>query len=222
MIWHSDKPQYQKECCEKISSIMENLQENGHKQEWFQAFIYVFNLHWNKVDNYRIDKFLMFLRMMFAQLVKYVKATSYSESALKWYQETIYQVINGSQKQAETAQGIALQICDIFVQELNNVDKDASLDQLAGLLQPFLRNLAQLPSCELRERLIDKVFYPVLENNTTEKAPESEDEEEVMKRKEKHHRTVDGGKLPPKTQKEIEDMLNQKYVFSGFNILIYA
>ena len=32
-----------------------------------------------------------------------------------------------------------------------------------------------------------------------------------MKRKEKHHRTVDGGKLPPKTQKEIEDMLNQKY-----------
>jgi hypothetical protein len=123
---------------------------------------------------------------------------------------------------AEAAQGIALQICDIFVQELNNVDKDASLEQLASLLQPFLRSLAQLSSCELRERLIEKVFYPVLENNTTEKAVDSEEEEEAMKRKEKHHRTVDGGKLPPKTQREIEDMLNQKYVFSGFNILIYA
>ena len=108
------------------------------------------------------------------------------------------------------------------MQELNNVDKDASLEQLASLLQPFLRNLAQLSSCELRERLIEKVFYPVLENNTTEKAVDSEEEEEAMKRKEKHHRTVDGGKLPPKTQREIEDMLNQKYVFSGFNILIYA
>lgn len=42
---------------------MENLQEGAQKQEWFQAFLYIFNLHWNKVDNFRIDKFLMFLRL---------------------------------------------------------------------------------------------------------------------------------------------------------------
>ena len=29
-----------------------------------------------------------------------------------------------------------------------------------------------------------------------------------MAKKEKYHRTVDGGKLPPKTQKEIREMLN--------------
>jgi hypothetical protein len=33
---------------------------------------------------------------------------------------------------------------------------------------------------------------------------------------------VDGGKMPPKTVKEITEMVNQKYIFSGFNILIYA
>ena len=37
-----------------------------------------------------------------------------------------------------------------------------------------------------------------------------------------HHRTVDGGKLHPRTKAEIQAMLDQKYVFSGFNILIYA
>ena len=33
---------------------------------------------------------------------------------------------------------------------------------------------------------------------------------------------MDGGKLPPKTVKEINSMLNEKYIFSAFNILIYA
>lgn len=41
-----------------------------------------------------------------------------------------------------------------------------------------------------------------MENNKTEE-PESSDSEE-MERLEKHHRYVDGAKLPPKTQKEIE------------------
>jgi len=37
-----------------------------------------------------------------------------------------------------------------------------------------------------------------------------------------YHRHVDGGKLNPRTVKEIEGILNTKYIFSAFNILIYA
>jgi hypothetical protein len=60
-----------------------------------------------------------------------------------------------------------------------------------------------------------------MENNKTERDESSTDEEE-MAQKEKYHRTVDGGKLPPRTQKEIEDLLKRKFMFSGFNNLIYA
>lgn len=67
---------------------------------------------------------------------------------------------------------------------------------------------------------MDKIFKPLLENNKTVQQ-ESEDEEEMQK-KENYHRYVDGGKLPPKTVKEINQMINQKYVFAAFNILIYA
>ena len=62
VVWHSDKPQYQQSCCEKIASIMNQLQTSEHKKIWFEGFIHIFNLHWDKVDNYRIDKYLMFLR----------------------------------------------------------------------------------------------------------------------------------------------------------------
>ena len=102
---------------------------------------------------------------------------------------------------------------------MNKVDNQVSLDNLAAILQPFLGSLALISNGELKERIIDQIFNPLLENNKT--VTESDDEEELAKR-EKHHRLVDGGKLPPRTVKEINEMLNQKYIFSGFNILIYA
>lgn len=139
---------------------------------------------------------------------------------MSWYQVLIKKLFLNSQKQANTATGIPLQICDVFLKEMNKVDNLVSLDNLAAILDPFLGSLALISNGELKERIIDQIFNPLLENNKTIK-DESEDEEEMAK-KEKYHRFVDGGKLPPKTVKEINAMLNEKYIFSGFNILIYA
>ena len=68
---------------------------------------------------------------------------------------------------AETASGILLQISDIFVQEMNKVDSDAPLETLAYLLQPFLKSLGAITNKELKERISDNIFKPILENNKT-------------------------------------------------------
>jgi hypothetical protein len=39
------------------------------------------------------------------------------------------------------ASGIPLQICDVFLPELNKAGAEMSLDTLASLLQPFLHSL---------------------------------------------------------------------------------
>jgi hypothetical protein len=72
------------------------------------------------------------------------------------------------------------------------------LEILVKVLDPFLRALGKLTNGELKERINDNIFRPLLENNKTVKE-ESSDDEEAMAKKEKWHRTVDGGKLPPKT-----------------------
>ena len=93
------------------------------------------------------------------------------------------------------------------MQEFNKVDAEgASLENISQILGPFLKSLAHLPNGELKERIIDNIFKPILENNKT--VHEDSDDEEVMAKKEKYHRTIDGGKLPPKTVKEINQMLN--------------
>lgn len=74
MYWHSDKLAYQRETAIKITSIMKDLDgPRERKRAWFEAFLYIFNKHWNIVDNFRIDKYLMFLRHQFNALFEFLK-----------------------------------------------------------------------------------------------------------------------------------------------------
>ena len=57
---------YQKECALKIAAVMGKLDTDSKKKLWFEQFLYIFNIHWDKVDNFRIDKYLMFLRFQLA------------------------------------------------------------------------------------------------------------------------------------------------------------
>jgi len=84
------------------------------------------------------------------------------------------------QGSANAAAGVLLQICDIFVQEVNKVDSDASLETLAELLDPFLEGLGSIENKEVKERISDNIFKPLLENNKTIKET-SDDEEELAK-----------------------------------------
>mmetsp|Transcript_7710 Transcript_7710/g.12934 ORF Transcript_7710/g.12934 Transcript_7710/m.12934 type:complete len:296 (+) Transcript_7710:242-1129(+) len=151
----------------------------------------------------------------------FLKEFSYSEPLVKWYHSIIFNVFMNSQKQENAVVGIPLQICDVIVEEMNKVDPDAPLEVICAILQPILDSLGLLISGELKERVIEKIFTPLMENNKTEVDGSSTDEEEMEKR-EKYHRLVDGGKMHPRTQREIEKMLKRKYIFPCFNNLIYA
>lgn len=97
-------------------------------------------------------------------------------------------------EEVQTSKGIPLQICDIFLQELNKVDsQDISNTNLSSLLEPFLVALAKCKNVILIQRIKDKIFLPLLENNTTEKLTDNEIEDGG------NEKYYDGGKLPPKT-----------------------
>ena len=81
-FWHSDKAQYQSELAQKIAKLFTQIGEvhGVDKQKvWFEAFLYISNLHWDKVDNYRIDKYLMFLRYQLNEVLQFLKAHEYND-----------------------------------------------------------------------------------------------------------------------------------------------
>lgn len=129
----------------------------------------------------------------------------------------------------EVSKGIPLQVCDVFLQELNKVDSEnISFQNLAGLLQPFLSAIANCKNRILIQRLDEKVFSPLLENNITPEAKGSDDEDTDESSTEINYdpklgkKWVDGGKLHPKTFKEVQALIDQRFHFPNFNILLYA
>ena len=101
------------------------------------------------------------------------------------------------------SKGIPLQISDVFLQELNKVDAEGiSYLNLATLLEPFLYALGNCSNTILLQRLREKVFAPLLENNVTPEEKEQEDTDDSsaeINYDPKKGKWVDGGKLPPKT-----------------------
>jgi hypothetical protein len=66
------------------------------------------------------------------------------------------------------SKGIPLQICDVFLQELNKVDgEEISFKHLSSVLDPFLNGLANCRHRILVQRIKEKIFLPLLENNIT-------------------------------------------------------
>ncbi len=75
VFWHSDKSVYQRDTALKIAKLFSQLEKisKDRQKAWFEAFAYIFNMHWDKVDNYRIDKYLLFLRFQINEVLSFLK-----------------------------------------------------------------------------------------------------------------------------------------------------
>ena len=75
------------------------------------------------------------------------------------------------------SKGIPLQICDVFLNELNNSDgAEISYESISILLEPFLKTLANSPNIMILSRIKEKIFTPILENNITLEEDDKEEE----------------------------------------------
>lgn len=225
-FWHSDKLAYQATVAEKIAKLLTQMGEKHgleKQKQWIDAFFYIFNLHWDKVDNYRIDKYLMFVRYQLNELLRLLKKHSYdSESVLDWFGAHLKRLFLDENF---VSKGIPLQICDVFLQELNKVDAETlSYKDLAGLLEPFLYAMGNCRNHILLDRIEEKVFEPMLVNNVTPEEENSDDtdDSEINYNPNLGKKWVDGGKLHPKTQKEVQKLIDQRFHFPSFNILLYS
>ena len=64
---------------------------------------------------------------------------------------------------------------------------------------------------------------PILDNNVVEDS-ESEDDanDSALNPQQPDGTWLDGGKLHPRTQKEVNKLVSRKFYFPGFNILLFA
>ena len=99
LFWHADKMVYQRDTAIRVSNLMKlipdtedaneikggsRLEFPQKKKQWFESMLYIFNKHWERVDNFRIDKFLMLVRWNFNALFSELKSCDYPKSDIEW------------------------------------------------------------------------------------------------------------------------------------------
>merc|ERR1719189_472444 len=87
--WMSDKPLVQEELAESISSMVAIFQNSQNSIGFIRAFAKTFQREWNRVDRWRMDKTMMFVRRFLRQSLKQIANADWEESLLESYVEVI-------------------------------------------------------------------------------------------------------------------------------------
>lgn len=143
----------------------------------------------------------MLVRQVFNKLFQLLSASAYAKFDLNWLTEALGALFSWNSNL--NAQGLLLQICDVYIPELGKVDEKVSFETLATLLTPFLHSLATTESFPLRERIFDNIFNPLLSSNITEVASSDEDESD-----DPAFTYVDGGKMSKSSRAAVKELIN--------------
>lgn len=111
------------------------------------------------------------------------------------------------------------------MKELTKVDREEiSCEQIAAILQPFLRCYAQVRNPDLNNRIKIAVFLPILEENKTKEDAESEEDDYIRTAKDgsTYIDYVKKDKERIKRDPEIKELIRTDFEFPNFNIVFYA
>lgn len=70
-LWHSDKPLVQHACAENIALLIHAPEKDQHRALLLKCMLQVFAREWIKIDHWRLDKFMAFIRKLAFQSLRF-------------------------------------------------------------------------------------------------------------------------------------------------------
>ena len=163
---------------ERLSAIVITLPDNVSKL-YFQAFVQTMRREWFKIDQHRMDKFLMLVRKFYVAHILRLQRGGWNTKEIKaagafWLKEVLLP------EDTLVASGFAYHIADLFFVELSEVckkeytapeesetagnvenDRVPSGKAIHGLIEPFGIALARTRDRSMVRRLQQGVFEPI-------------------------------------------------------------
>lgn len=164
-FWHSDKPRYQEVLATKIANFTDMIKKEEHVLMWVRYFFKCICLHWDRIDTWRINKYLSLIRKQLVVVFKHLQKTLVTNpERIKEYMDAIYEE---SLKDKDVPLGVGMQMADIYIEEMSKCfDKqELTHERVTQLLNPFLQALGKAQQLVLFQRIKEKVFVKLLECN---------------------------------------------------------
>ncbi|NXF96715.1 RRP1B protein, partial [Eubucco bourcierii] len=141
-VWMQDKPLLQEELVNNISQLIHVIQNTETRHLFIQTFWQTVNREWNGIDNLRLDKFYMLMRMVLRQSFEVLKRNEWDERLIEPLLQLLMKEIMDPDSSAPT--GIKFHFIDIYLNELAKVGaKELTADQNLKFIEPFCKFAAK-------------------------------------------------------------------------------
>ncbi|PNF29984.1 hypothetical protein B7P43_G06966 [Cryptotermes secundus] len=161
-MWMADKPLVQEELAEKISHLVHCFNKTDLAITFIQCFYSTMVTEWNSIDQFRYDKFLMFVRRFLRQTFEFCRKCNWNAEVIQEVCKGFSATILSIQPSVTSEQpgSLVMHFCDIYLQELSKVSRgELPVDMLTTFLHPFICYLAEQENGRLRNKVESDIFH---------------------------------------------------------------
>ena len=179
-FWMSDKPLVQEELAEAISSLIHTFDmEKEAVIEFIKGGLVTEAREWTGIDQWRMDKFMMFLRRFLRQIFNFLAKTQWER--VPAIQAVFSQAVISNK---EAALGFRLHFTDVFLEELAKIGgENLKSEVILALVEPFASQLVDQNGDErLAKHIVERIFQHLMRQSdvgiASEEALDGDDDEE--------------------------------------------
>ncbi|NXH83642.1 RRP1B protein, partial [Edolisoma coerulescens] len=141
-MWMQDKPLLQEELAANISQLIHVFQNTEARHLFIQTFWQTMNREWNGIDNLRLDKYYMLMRLIVRQSFEVLKRNEWDEGLVEPLLQLLMKEVMDPDSNSPT--GIKFHFIDIYLDELAKVGaKELTADQNLKFIEPFCKIAAK-------------------------------------------------------------------------------
>ncbi|NWT85175.1 RRP1B protein, partial [Lanius ludovicianus] len=163
-MWMQDKPLLQEELAANISQLIHVFQNTETRHLFIQTFWQTMNREWNGIDNLRLDKYYMLMRLILRQSFEVLKRNEWDEGLVEPLLELLMKEVMDPDSNSPT--GIKFHFIDIYLDELAKVGaKELTADQNLKFIEPFCKIAAKSKDRCVLHAVATGIFEMILDQS---------------------------------------------------------
>uniref|UniRef100_A0A8C3QNH1 Ribosomal RNA processing 1B n=1 Tax=Cyanoderma ruficeps TaxID=181631 RepID=A0A8C3QNH1_9PASS len=163
-MWMQDKPLLQEELAANISQLIHVFQNTESRHLFIQTFWQTMNREWNGIDNLRLDKYYMLMRLILRQSFEVLKRSEWDEGLVEPLLQLLMKEIMDPDSNSPT--GIKFHFIDIYLDELAKVGaKELTADQNLKFIEPFCKIAAKSKDRRVLHAVATGVFEMIVDQS---------------------------------------------------------
>ncbi|KAL8582640.1 hypothetical protein ACOMHN_028705 [Nucella lapillus] len=161
-FWMQDKPLLQEELSTKLCSLLKAFPDTGSSLEFAAVFFTTQAKEWGRLDQWRMNKFMMLIRDFLNATLEVVRHGQWKESGVQTLSALIGEVMDAGKE--DLPDGFRMHLADILLEEMEKVGAgELTGDHINILLDPFVQYIVHSKRDTIADSIIKKVFGPILQ-----------------------------------------------------------